>query len=110
MDFPETASELFESMPHNFKPEVAGDLNAVIQFDLTGDDGGTWTATIADGKCHVAEGPAEDPTLTLTMGADEYLAMCRGDLNAMTAFMLRKIKLRGDVGLAMKLQGLFGIG
>ena len=110
MDFPETASELFESMPQNFKPEVAGDLNAVIQFDLTGEGGGTWTATIADGKCQVAEGPAEGPTLTLKMDARQYLAMCRGDLNATSAFMLGKIKLRGDVGLAMKLQGLFGLG
>jgi putative sterol carrier protein len=110
MDFPETTTELFEQMPRNFRPEVAGDLNAVIQFDLTGDGGGTWTADIGEGKCQVAQGPADNPTLTLTMDAREYLAMCRGDLNAMTAFMLRKIKLSGDVGLAMKLQSLFGLG
>ena len=110
MSFPETASELFERMPGNFKPEVAGDLDAVIQFDLTGDGGGTWAATIAHGKCQVVESPADDPTLTLTMDANEYMAMCRGELNAVTAFMTRKIKVKGDVGLAMKLQSLFGIG
>jgi putative sterol carrier protein len=110
MGLPETASELFEKMPGNFKPEVAGDLDAVIQFDLTGHGGGTWTATIAHGKCEVSQGPAEDPTLTLTMDAGEYLAMCRGELNAVSAFMRQKIKIRGDVGLAMKLQSLFGIG
>jgi putative sterol carrier protein len=110
MNFPATASELFENMPRNFKPEVAGELTAVIQFDLTGNDGGIWTATIADGKCDVTEGPAKNPTLTLTMDAGEYLAMCRGELNAMSAFIQRKIKLRGDMGLAMKLQSLFGLG
>ena len=110
MSFPETLSELFESMPGRFRPEVAGDLNAVVQFDLTGNDGGVWTARIADGQCDVAQGPAENPTLTLTMEADKYLAMCRGELNAMSAFITGKIKLKGDMGLAMKLQGLFGLG
>jgi putative sterol carrier protein len=109
MGFPETASELFELMPDNFNAEAAGDLNATIQFDLTGEGGGTWVAAIADGKCQVAEGAADAPSLTLTMDTGDFMAMNRGELNAMTAFMQGKIKLKGDMGLAMKIQSLFGL-
>ena len=110
MSFPSTASELFAAMPANFNAEAAGDLNATIQFDLTGDSGGVWAVTVADGKCDVTTGGANAPTLTLTMEAGDFMALSRGDLNPMTAFMGGKIKLQGDMGLAMKLQSLFGLG
>lgn len=110
MSFPSTTSELFAAMPDNFNAGAAGDLNATIQFDLTGDGGGTWAVTVADGKCEVTEGAAKDPTLILTMDADDFMAMSRGDINPMNAFMGGKIKLQGDMGLAMKLQSLFNLG
>jgi putative sterol carrier protein len=110
MSFPSTASELFAAMPNNFNAGAAGDLNATIQFDLTGDGGGTWAATVADGTCKVVEGAADSPTLILTMDTDDFMAMSRGNLNPMNAFMSGKIKLQGDMGLAMKLQNLFNLG
>lgn len=48
-----------------FLPETAEGINAVIQYKLTGDDGGDYIITIQDGKCTVAEGEAEAPTITL---------------------------------------------
>ena len=107
MSFPQTAHELFAAMPSNFNASVAGDLDATIQFDLTGDDGGLWAVAIADGVCKVNEGTASSPDLTLTMAADDFMAMNRGELNPMNAFMAGKIKLQGDMGLAMKIQSLF---
>ena len=103
-----TAKELFDAMPDNFKPEKAAGLNATVQFNLSGDNGGTWAVKVADGKCTVTEGPAESPTLTISMDAADYVAMVKGDLPAMNAFMQGKIKLQGDMGLAMKFQNLFG--
>lgn len=107
MSHPQTARELFAAMPSNFNASAAGDLDATIQFDLTGDNGGLWAVSVDQGQCEVMEGAATSPDLTLTMAADDFMAMSRGDLNPMNAFMGGKIKLQGDMGLAMKIQSLF---
>lgn len=110
MSMPNTPSELFAAMPSNFNASAAGDMNATIQFDLTGDEGGTWAVAVAEGACEVNEGAADSPTLTLTMDAADFVALSRGELNPMSAFMGGKIKLQGDMGLAMKFQTLFNMG
>jgi len=110
MSFPSTPKELFEKMPDNFDAGAAGDMNAIIQFDLSGDGGGVWAVSVADGQCSVTEGGDPSPTLTIGMEANDFMALTRGELNPMNAFMGGKIKLQGDMGLAMKFQGLFGMG
>lgn len=102
-----TIQEVFEAMPIRFQAEKAGDLKAVIQFDLTGEGGGQYYVTIADRTCAVSEGVAPNPSMTLTATAADYLAIIRGELNAMQAFMQGKIKIKGDVSLAIKMQSLF---
>ena len=51
-----SVAELFAGMPGLFDAEKAGDFNAIVQIDLSGEDGGQWFVTIADGKCTVEEG------------------------------------------------------
>ncbi len=109
MAIPKTPQELFKKLPAAFNIEKAAGVNAVVQIDLTGDEGGTWAVTMADGKCTVDNAAADDPTLTLTMAAADYMAMVGGELNPMNAFMQGKIKLKGDMGLAMKFQNLFDL-
>lgn len=99
--------QIFDAMPKRFSAEKAGDLNAVIQFDLTGEGGAQYTATIGGGQCQVAQGAAANPTMVLTAAASDYLAMINGELNPMQAFMQGKIKIKGDIQMAMKLQSLF---
>lgn len=102
-----TARQVMERTPAAFMPETAQGVNAVVQYHLTGDGGGDWVLKIADGTCTVAEGRADSPTLTLTMDANEYVALVLGRLDAMGAFASGKVKLKGDMMLAMKLQGYF---
>lgn len=101
-------AELFARMPGAFKPEKADGVNAVIQVTLTGNGGGVWTVKIAEGQCTVATAPAEAPTMTLTMTADDYAALISGKLAPMKAFFQGKIKFQGDMALAMKFQSMFG--
>jgi putative sterol carrier protein len=107
MGVPNTPAEIFARMPQAFRPEVARDLKATFQFELTGAGGGTWSLSMADGQCAVQEGAVDTPDVKLTMDANDYVAMSRGELNAVAAFMAGKIKLAGDMGLAMRLPDLF---
>jgi putative sterol carrier protein len=104
-----TVKETFDAMPGRFKADRAQGVNAVIQYDITGDGGGTYHVEIADGKCTLREGPAAAPKLTLTMAAQDWLDMVSGKLNGQMAFMSGKLKHKGDMGLLMKLPSLFAI-
>lgn len=99
--------KLMDNMPGAFKPEKAVGVDAVIQYKLTGEDASVWTSQIADGKCTVEEGPAENPTLTIIMDANDYVDMMAGRLDGMQAFMMGKIKVEGDIMLASRLMTMF---
>ncbi len=104
-----TPQEVFDAMPSRFNAAEAGDLNAVIQFDLSGEGGGQWVATIAGGKVSVNKGVAPDANLTLGADVADYMAMINGELNAMNAFMQGKVRIKGDPTLVLRLQKLFGM-
>ena len=53
-----TVKETFDLMPTKFKAASAAGVNKTIQYDISGDGGGTWHAVIKDGTCTVNSGPA----------------------------------------------------
>ena len=106
---PLTVAELMEKMPGAFIPEKAQGLDAVIQFKFTGEEAGEWNATIKDGKVDVARGINPTPRMTLTADSSDYVRIFTGELDGMKAFMEGKIKLAGDLNLAMKLMQMFKI-
>jgi putative sterol carrier protein len=93
-----------------FMPEMAVGVNAVIQYRLTGEEGGDYIITIKDGKCTVAEGIAENPNMTLTADGKDFADVLLGKANGMQYFMMGKLKLAGDLNLAMKLTSFFKMG
>jgi putative sterol carrier protein len=103
-------SDLMSKMPGAFLPEKAQGVDAVIHFKFTGAEPGEWHAIIKDGKCEVAQGAASKmPTMTLTADSADYVKIFTGELDGMAAFMQGKIKLGGDLNLAMKLMQMFKI-
>lgn len=106
---PLTIADLMSKMPGAFLPEKAPGLDAVLQFKFTGDEAGEWFATIKDDKCAVEQGEHPDPKMTLTADSGDYIKIFTGELDGMQAFMQGKIKLGGDLNLAMKLMTMFKI-
>ena len=105
-----TVSDLMSRMPRAFIPEAAEGLNSTIQYHLEGPEGGDWIVRIENGQCTVTEGIAENPNLTLTAEAQDYKDVILGKTNAMQAFMVGKLKLAGDLAMAMKLPNFFKMG
>jgi len=99
--------EIFEKMPDGFLPQKAANLNATIQLELTGEGAGDWVVKIANGAIAIDEGRTEAPNLTLTMAANDYVALSRGEVNPVNLFMAGKVKLQGDMTLAMKFPEMF---
>ena len=107
---PLTVSQLMEKMPGAFIAEKAQGVNALIHFKFTGEESGEWNAAIADGKCAVERGaPSQPATMTLTADSSDYVKIFTGELDGMSAFMQGKLKLGGDLNLAMKLMQMFKI-
>ncbi len=100
---------IFNGMKSNFNVEKASGVNSTVQFDLTGDGGGQWYATIANGSMDVQQGKAEGAAATISMDADDFAKMSKGELNAMMAFMSGKIKVQGDLNTVMQFQSLVGM-
>jgi len=105
---PLTIADIMTRMPGAFVPEKAAGVDAVIHFQFSGAEAGDWNAVIKDGKCEVAQGiPQKTPTMTLSADSGDYIKLITGELDPMKAFMLGKIKLKGDLNVAMKLTQMF---
>lgn len=102
-----SVEQVFELMPSRFNANAAQGVKATYQFELTGDGGGTYHVSIADGACQVNKGAADNANITITMAASDYLDMINGKLNPQMAFMGGKLKIKGDMSLALKMQQIF---
>jgi putative sterol carrier protein len=104
-----TVKETFDAMAGRFRADKASGTTAVIQYDVSGDGGGTWHAVIKDGKCTVNSGAAPSPNLTLQIAGQDWLDMLSGKQSGQMLFMSGKLKVKGDMGLAMKLGSMFSM-
>ncbi|MER7664011.1 MULTISPECIES: SCP2 sterol-binding domain-containing protein [unclassified Streptomyces] len=102
--------EVFGRMRQQFRPENAGSVEALIRWKITGESEEVFETSITDGTCTVHEGRSErEPRTTLVMGDAEFLKLVSGNGNPVTMFMMRKLKIAGDVALAAGLTRYFDI-
>ena len=104
-----SVKEVFNKVPEFFDTTAAQGLDAVFQFDITGDEGGIWSVIIKDAVCDVREAAHDTPTVTLTLSAEDWLAMVNRELNPMKAFMNGQLRVSGDIMLAQRIPELFSL-
>lgn len=99
--------EVFENhMPGRLKakPDVVQKINAIYQFNISGPDGGHWSVDCTQPGGRITEGSAPDARCVVNATDLDFLNIVNGKLNPQMAFMSGKLKIQGDMGLAMKLQ------
>ena len=99
-----TAREFFEGLESRVDPAKTAGMTASYLFDIDG--AGVWTVRVDDGDVSVSEGGADADT-TISTSEETFERIVDGDLNPTSAYMTGKLKVKGDMGAALKLQKLF---
>ncbi|MGE5275303.1 MAG: SCP2 sterol-binding domain-containing protein [Verrucomicrobiota bacterium] len=97
-------SEFFEQLPSRVEPGRTAGMNNSYVFDIDG--AGTWTVRVSDGGVTVEEGNTGGDC-TIAASAETFEKVVKGEQNPTAAYMSGKLKIKGDMGAAMKLQKLF---
>ncbi len=100
--------QVFAGMMQAFNPSKAGDQSATIQYEIGVPDGTRpYTMRIADGRCQVERGSAENPRVTIRVGLIDFLGLITGKANGVQLFMTGKLKVSGDLFFAQSYQAWF---
>jgi putative sterol carrier protein len=104
-----TPKEIFAKIEERIraKPDESSRINAVYKFVLKGPNGGTWIVDLRKDTLGVREAD-DEAQCTVILSDEDFIKIATGQLGAESAFMRGKLKLFGDMGLAMKLGKLFG--
>lgn len=106
-----TPKEIFEvKIPEKLKTNAdkLATNTAVYEFNITGDGGGVWTIDLSGADKKVVAGSTGAAKCTVTVAASDFSDMIDGKLNPQMAFMTGKLKVAGDMGLALKLGSILG--
>ncbi len=104
-----SVADIFETMNNKVTPEMAEKINTTYLFEV-GDEG-KWLADLTKTEgpwISKAEGETEAKCVVTVPSTEDWVALTSGEMNPTAAFMQGKLKVKGDMSLAMKLQGLLG--
>ena len=101
----DSAREFFEGLEGRVDATKTAGMNNSYVFDVDG--AGQWTVRVQDGDVKVTEGAEEGVDCTITASEETFSRIASGEQNPTTAYMTGKLKIKGDMGAAMKLQKLF---
>jgi putative sterol carrier protein len=100
----ESVQDFFANLASRADPSKTAGMSNSYAFDIDG--AGQWKVDVDDGAVTVSEG-AGDADVTISASQDTFEKVIAGELNPTSAYMTGKLKIKGDMGAAMKLQKLF---
>jgi putative sterol carrier protein len=102
---PGTVQEFFETLPSRADTSKTAGMNNSYAFDIEG--AGQWTVKVEEGSVSVQDGIEDASDVTISASQEIFQKIIAGEQNPTSAYMTGKLKLKGDMGAAMKLQKLF---
>ncbi len=100
----ESVSEFFGGLEAKADADKLAGIDTTYLFEIDG--AGEWLVAIHEGHMHVTEGDG-DADCVIAASEETFLKIANGEQNATSAYMTGKIKIKGDMGAAMKLQSIF---
>jgi putative sterol carrier protein len=98
-----SAADLLKKLPAAFNPAEAGGMTCTLQFNCST----PMHVVIKDGNCKLVDGTASDADVSITMEDEDMVALFKGELNGMTAYLTGKLQVEGDLMLAQRIASLF---
>uniref|UniRef100_A0A8B9DRK5 Hydroxysteroid dehydrogenase-like protein 2 n=1 Tax=Anser cygnoides TaxID=8845 RepID=A0A8B9DRK5_ANSCY len=98
-------AETFRVIQGAISKEFVRSTQGVFQFELSGDDGGTWYIDLKtnDGSAGFGKPPVT-ADVVMSMSSGDFVKMFTGKLKPTMAFMSGKLKIKGNMALAIKLE------
>lgn len=103
-----TMQEIWDAIEQklNDEPEPIKGITNTYSFDLSGDEGGLFGLKITNGKAETVMGEMNEADCALSLSVKNFKKMLMGNLNSTTSYMMGKLKVKGSLGLALKLESL----
>lgn len=100
--------EIFEQMREKVaaNPGLVDEVNAIFQFDVSGDDGGSWLVDLRNAPGSVAQGKSDEADCVVSVAQKDLAGIMDGSVDPQMAFMMGRIKVAGNFMLATKLKAL----
>ena len=98
------AAALFQELGKHVSAEIVNKVKGVYLFKITGGD--SWTVDLKNGTGSVKQGQEGTPDCTITISDEDFVNLITGKANEQQLFMGGKIKIAGNMALAMKLEVL----
>ncbi|XP_005993564.1 hydroxysteroid dehydrogenase-like protein 2 [Latimeria chalumnae] len=99
--------ETFKVIQGAISPEIVKSTQGVYQFELSGEHAGTWYMDLKNEGGNTGTGAAPvKADVVMIMDSADFVKMFAGALKPSMAFISGKIKIKGDMGLAIKLEKL----
>ena len=99
-----TAKEFFDELPGHAEPEKLAGVQATYLFDIAGE--GRWLVEIRDSAVTVAEDPSGGADVEFALSGETFSKLLARKQSPMVAYMTGKLKVKGDINVAMHLQSL----
>ena len=101
----ESPRQFFETLASRVDSSKAAGMTASYRFDIDG--AGAWHVDVDNGNVTVTENGGGDADCTISTSSETFMKIANGEQNPTAAYMSGKLKVKGDMGQAMKLQKLF---
>ena len=100
----ESVQDFFANLASRADTSKTAGMNNSFLFDIDG--AGQWKVDVEDGKVSVTQGGG-DADAVISASEETFRRIIAGEQNPTSAYMTGKLKVKGDMGAAMKLQKLF---
>ncbi|XP_061149698.1 hydroxysteroid dehydrogenase-like protein 2 isoform X1 [Syngnathus typhle] len=99
----------FEVIRGVLNEDLVKSTKALYRFDLSGEHAGVWFLDLKSGAGSAGPGqPHAEPDVVMTMDSADFSKMFAGKLKPTMAFMSGKLRIAGDMTLAIKLEKMMG--